>query len=116
MPQRFLTMENGKQEVQHSLTLGRAWRRLPEDMSQRGTFKRTYGNHQRVELTHAVQNLGGKGSQDKGESSHYPSHRRTTEPDRASSDSFRHTRSKPTRLPSSFTPFRNQNISGQESP
>ncbi|MBW0493892.1 hypothetical protein O181_033607 [Austropuccinia psidii MF-1] len=56
------------------------------------------------------------GKQDKGKSSHYPSYRRTTDPDRAYSDSFRLTRSRPNKLSSGFTPFRNQQISGQESP
>ncbi|MBW0522221.1 hypothetical protein O181_061936 [Austropuccinia psidii MF-1] len=39
-----------------------------------------------------------------------------TEPDRAYSDSFMITRSRPNQLSSGFTPFRNQQISGQESP
>ncbi|MBW0489878.1 hypothetical protein O181_029593 [Austropuccinia psidii MF-1] len=64
----------------------------------------------------AIQTPGGKGNQDKGESSHYPSYRRTTDPDRAYSDSFRLTRSRPNQLSSGFTLFRNQQISGQESP
>ncbi|MBW0487899.1 hypothetical protein O181_027614 [Austropuccinia psidii MF-1] len=51
-----------------------------------------------------------------GESSHYSSYRRTDDPDRAYSDSFRLTRSRPNQLSSGFTPFRNQQISGQESP
>ncbi|MBW0474497.1 hypothetical protein O181_014212 [Austropuccinia psidii MF-1] len=51
-----------------------------------------------------------------GESSHYPSYRRTADTDRAYSDSFRLTRSRPNQLSSGFTPFRNQHISGQESP
>ncbi|MBW0563577.1 hypothetical protein O181_103292 [Austropuccinia psidii MF-1] len=38
------------------------------------------------------------------------------DPDRAYSDSFRLTRSRPNQLSSGFTPFRNQQISGQESP
>ncbi|MBW0569056.1 hypothetical protein O181_108771 [Austropuccinia psidii MF-1] len=42
--------------------------------------------------------------------------KRTTEPDKAYSDSFRLTRSRPNQLSSGFTPFRNQQISGQESP
>ncbi|MBW0527314.1 hypothetical protein O181_067029 [Austropuccinia psidii MF-1] len=37
-------------------------------------------------------------------------------PDRAYSDSFRLTRRRPNQLSSGFTPFRNQQISGQESP
>ncbi|MBW0545486.1 hypothetical protein O181_085201 [Austropuccinia psidii MF-1] len=59
---------------------------------------------------------GGEGKQDKLESRHYPSYRKTTDPDRAYSDSFRLTRSRPNQLSSGFTPFRNQQISGQESP
>ncbi|MBW0541705.1 hypothetical protein O181_081420 [Austropuccinia psidii MF-1] len=64
----------------------------------------------------AVQTPGGEGKQDKGESSHYPSYRRKPDPDRAYSDSFRLTRSRPNQLSSGFKPFRNQQISGQESP
>ncbi|MBW0482510.1 hypothetical protein O181_022225 [Austropuccinia psidii MF-1] len=64
----------------------------------------------------AVQTPGGEGKQDKGESSHYPSYRRITDPNRAYSDSFKLTRSRPNQLSSFFTPFRNQHISGQESP
>ncbi|MBW0507900.1 hypothetical protein O181_047615 [Austropuccinia psidii MF-1] len=64
----------------------------------------------------ADQNPGEKGSQNKGESSHYPSHRRTTEPDRAYSYSFTLTSSKPTRPPSGFTPLGNQKIGYQELP
>ncbi|MBW0501204.1 hypothetical protein O181_040919 [Austropuccinia psidii MF-1] len=55
-------------------------------------------------------------TQDNGESSHYPSYRRETHPDREYSDSLRVTRSRPNQLASGFTPFRNQQISGQESP
>ncbi|MBW0524922.1 hypothetical protein O181_064637 [Austropuccinia psidii MF-1] len=51
-----------------------------------------------------------------GESSHYPSYRRKTYPGRAYSDSFRLTRSRHNQLFSGFTPFRNQQISGPESP
>ncbi|MBW0570683.1 hypothetical protein O181_110398 [Austropuccinia psidii MF-1] len=64
----------------------------------------------------AVQTPGGKGTEDKGESSHYPSYRRTVNPDRAYSDSFRLTRRRPNQLSSDFTLFRNQQISAQESP
>ncbi|MBW0490859.1 hypothetical protein O181_030574 [Austropuccinia psidii MF-1] len=81
-------MEHGQQKLQPSFTLGRPGSMLPE----------------------------GKSSQDKGESSHYPSYRRTTEPERAYSDSFRLTRSRPNQLSSGFTPFRHQQFSGQESP
>ncbi|MBW0556047.1 hypothetical protein O181_095762 [Austropuccinia psidii MF-1] len=69
-----------------------------------------------MEYQWAVQTPGGEGNQDKGKSSHYPSYRRTIEPDRAYSDSFRLTRSRPTQLSSGFTPFRKQQISGQDSP
>ncbi|MBW0587729.1 hypothetical protein O181_127444 [Austropuccinia psidii MF-1] len=85
-------------------------------MSQRDTLQRTYGNHQRMESHQEVQTPGGEGNQDKGESSHYPSYRRTAELDRAYSDSFRLTKSRPKKLSSGFTPFRHQHISGQESP
>ncbi|MBW0557968.1 hypothetical protein O181_097683 [Austropuccinia psidii MF-1] len=109
-------MEHGQKKVQPSIPPGRNWSKLPEDMSQRDRLQRTYGNHQRLEPKQAVQNSGGEGNQDKGESSHYPSYRRTADPDRAYSDSFRLTRSRPKKLSSSFTPFRNQQISGEESP
>ncbi|MBW0549742.1 hypothetical protein O181_089457 [Austropuccinia psidii MF-1] len=45
-----------------------------------------------------------------------PTRKRTADPDRAYADSFRLTRSRPNQLPNGFTPFRNQKISGQESP
>ncbi|MBW0516923.1 hypothetical protein O181_056638 [Austropuccinia psidii MF-1] len=109
-------MEHGKQEVQPGISLGRAWSKFPEDLSQRDRLQRPYDNHQRLESHQVVQTPGGEGKQDKGESSHYPSYRRTTDPDRAHSDSFRLTRSRPNQLSSGFTPFRNQQISGQESP
>ncbi|MBW0480291.1 hypothetical protein O181_020006 [Austropuccinia psidii MF-1] len=69
-----------------------------------------------MESQQAVQNPGGECSQDKGKSSHYPSYRRTIEPESAYSDSFRITISRPTQLSSGFKPFRKQHISGQESP
>ncbi|MBW0500095.1 hypothetical protein O181_039810 [Austropuccinia psidii MF-1] len=84
---------------------------IPKDISQR-----PYGNNKRLELQPEVQTAGGKGRQDKGQSSHYTSCRRRTEPGRVYSDSFRITRSKPIRISSFFTPFRYQKISGQESP
>ncbi|MBW0529637.1 hypothetical protein O181_069352 [Austropuccinia psidii MF-1] len=90
--------------------------KLPEDLSQRDKVQRAYGNHQRLESHQAVQTPLGEGKQDKGESSHYPSYRRTADPDRAYSDSFRLTRSRPNHISSGFKPFRNQQISGQESP
>ncbi|MBW0517102.1 hypothetical protein O181_056817 [Austropuccinia psidii MF-1] len=89
---------------------------MPEDLSQRDILQRPYDNHQRLESHQAVQALGGEGKQDKGESSNYPSYRRTADPDRAYSDSFRLTRSRPNHLSSGLTPFRNQQISGRESP
>ncbi|MBW0488072.1 hypothetical protein O181_027787 [Austropuccinia psidii MF-1] len=69
-----------------------------------------------MESQQAVQTPGGEGKRDKGESSHYPSYRRTAEPDRTYSDSSTLTRSIPTQHPSGFTPFRHQQISGQASP
>ncbi|MBW0549081.1 hypothetical protein O181_088796 [Austropuccinia psidii MF-1] len=89
-------MENGKQEVQSSFTLGRTGSMVPESMSQRETLQIYHGNHQRMESQQAVQTPGGKGSQDKGESSHYPSYRRQAEPEIAYSGSFMLTRSRPT--------------------
>ncbi|MBW0588163.1 hypothetical protein O181_127878 [Austropuccinia psidii MF-1] len=68
-----------------------------------------------LESYRAVQTTGGKGTEDKGEPSHYPSYRRTINPDRAYSDSFRRTRSRPNQLSRGFTPFRNKQTSGQES-
>ncbi|MBW0489063.1 hypothetical protein O181_028778 [Austropuccinia psidii MF-1] len=41
-------MEHGQQEVQPSIPLGRAWGKMPEDMSQRDLIQRPYGNHQRL--------------------------------------------------------------------
>ncbi|MBW0557587.1 hypothetical protein O181_097302 [Austropuccinia psidii MF-1] len=114
--QRFVSMEHGQQEVHPSNSLGRTWRKFPEDLSQRDRLQGPYGNHQRLESYQAVQTPGGKGNQDKGESSHYPSYRRKNDPDRAYTDSFRLTRSRPNQLCSGFTPFRNQQISGQELP
>ncbi|MBW0461697.1 hypothetical protein O181_001412 [Austropuccinia psidii MF-1] len=54
-----------------------------------------------MESPQAIQTPGGEGNQYKGTSSHYPSYRRIIEPDRAYSDSFRLTRSRPTQLSSS---------------
>ncbi|MBW0503201.1 hypothetical protein O181_042916 [Austropuccinia psidii MF-1] len=108
-------MEHGQQEVQPGIPVGRTWSKLPEDLSQTDRFKRPYGNNQRLESHQAVQTSGGERKQDKGESSHYPSYRRATDPNRAYSDSFKLSRSRPNQLSSGFTPFRNQHISGQES-
>ncbi|MBW0511877.1 hypothetical protein O181_051592 [Austropuccinia psidii MF-1] len=68
----------------------------------------------RLESYQEVHTPGGEGNQDNGESSHYPSYRTTADLDRAYSDSFRLTRSRPKPLSSGFTPFRNQQISSQE--
>ncbi|MBW0478054.1 hypothetical protein O181_017769 [Austropuccinia psidii MF-1] len=91
-------MEHVQQEVQPGISLGKTWRKLPEDLSQRDRIQRPYGNHQRLESNQAVQTLVVEGKQDKGESSHYPSYRRTTDPARAYSDSFRLTRSRKKQL------------------
>ncbi|MBW0464314.1 hypothetical protein O181_004029 [Austropuccinia psidii MF-1] len=107
-------MEHGQQEVQPTIPLRRTWSKLPEYMYQGYLLQRPYGNHQRMESHKEVQTPGGEGNEDKGESSHYPGYRRTAEPDRAYSDSFRLTRSRPPQLSSGLTPFRNQKISGQE--
>ncbi|MBW0471147.1 hypothetical protein O181_010862 [Austropuccinia psidii MF-1] len=115
-PQRPFSMENRQQEVQPSIPLGRTWSNFPEAMSQRDRIPRPYGNHQRLEPHQAVQTPRRDSNQDKGESSHYPSYRRTAAPDRAYKESFRLTRSRPNQLSSGFTPFRNQQISDQESP
>ncbi|MBW0495712.1 hypothetical protein O181_035427 [Austropuccinia psidii MF-1] len=81
-PQRFISVEHGKQEVQASISLGRTWSKFPEDLSQRDRLQGPYGNNQRLESYQAVQTPVGKGKQDKGELSHYPSYRRTANPDR----------------------------------
>ncbi|MBW0465332.1 hypothetical protein O181_005047 [Austropuccinia psidii MF-1] len=109
-------MENGQQEVQPGITLGRTWSKFPEDLSQRDLLQRPYGNHQGLESHQTFQTPVGEGKLDKGKSSHYPSYRRTTDPDRAYADSFRLTRSRPNQHSSGFAPFMNQQISGQESP
>ncbi|MBW0497095.1 hypothetical protein O181_036810 [Austropuccinia psidii MF-1] len=69
-----------------------------------------------LESHQEIQTSGGDGNQHKGESSHYTSYRRTDDTDRAYSDSFRLTSSRPNHRSSSFTPFRKQQISGQELP
>ncbi|MBW0517339.1 hypothetical protein O181_057054 [Austropuccinia psidii MF-1] len=109
-------MEHGQKKVQPGKSLGRTWRKLPEYLSQRDRLQRSYGNNQRLESHQEVQTPGGEGKQDNGESRHHLSYRRTAYPERAYSDSFRITRSRPNHLSSGFTPFRNQQISGQESP
>ncbi|MBW0580264.1 hypothetical protein O181_119979 [Austropuccinia psidii MF-1] len=110
-PQRFISMEHGQKEVQPGISLGRTWSKLPEDLSQRDRLQIPYNNDKRLGSHQEVQTPEGK-----GKSSHYPSYRRTNDPDRAYSDSFRLTRCRPNQLSSGFTPFRNQDISGKESP
>ncbi|MBW0579852.1 hypothetical protein O181_119567, partial [Austropuccinia psidii MF-1] len=83
---------------------------------ERDRLQGPYGNHQRLESYQEVQTPGGKGTEDKGESSYYPSYRITANPDRAYANSFRLTRSRPNQLSSGSAPFRNQQISDQESP
>ncbi|MBW0474640.1 hypothetical protein O181_014355 [Austropuccinia psidii MF-1] len=107
-------MENGQQEVQPSIPLLRTWSKFAEDISWRDTLQIPYGNHQRLKTHQEVQTPGGEGKQDKGGLSHYPSYRRTAEPDRTYSDSFRLT-SRPNQISSGLTLFRDQQISGQES-
>ncbi|MBW0492779.1 hypothetical protein O181_032494 [Austropuccinia psidii MF-1] len=87
-PQSPFSIDHGQKEVQPSITLGRICSNLPKDMSQRDRLQRPFGNHQR----------------------------RTADPDRAYSDSFRLTRSRPNQLSSGFTSFRHHQISGKESP
>ncbi|MBW0552609.1 hypothetical protein O181_092324 [Austropuccinia psidii MF-1] len=72
-PQSSIPMEHGQQEVQPNITLGRTWRKFPEDILQR-----FYGHFQSMEYKQAVQTPGGEGNQDKGKSSHYSRYRRTT--------------------------------------
>ncbi|MBW0514565.1 hypothetical protein O181_054280 [Austropuccinia psidii MF-1] len=93
-PQRFISMEHQQQEVKPGISLGITWSKLPEYLSQQDRLQRPYGNHQRLESHQAVQTPG----------------------DRAHSYSFRLTRRRPNCLPCGFTPFRNQPISGEESP
>ncbi|MBW0505078.1 hypothetical protein O181_044793 [Austropuccinia psidii MF-1] len=104
-PQRFISMEHGQQEVQPGIPLGRTWSKLQEDISQRDILHRSHGNHQRMESQQEFQTPGCEGNQEKGESSHYPSYRRTADPDRAYLDSFRLTRRRPNQLASGFTLF-----------
>ncbi|MBW0563477.1 hypothetical protein O181_103192 [Austropuccinia psidii MF-1] len=115
-PQRFISMVHGQQDVQPGIPLGRTWSKLAEEMSQRDRLQRPYGNYKRLESHQEVQSPGGEGKQRKQESIHYPRYRRTADPDRAYSDSFRLTRRRPNQLSSGFIPFRNQQISGQQSP
>ncbi|MBW0491205.1 hypothetical protein O181_030920 [Austropuccinia psidii MF-1] len=110
-PQRFIPMEHVKQEVQPGIPLGRTWRKLPEDLSQRDRLQGPYVNNQSLESQQAVQTPGGEGKQEKVESSHYPSYRRTADQDMAYSDSFRLTSSRPNQLSTGFEKTR---IQGQK--
>ncbi|MBW0468999.1 hypothetical protein O181_008714 [Austropuccinia psidii MF-1] len=94
-------MEHGQQEVQPRPTLGRTWSKFPEDISQRESFKELMVITKGWNSTRKFRPL---------------EERATIEPDRASYDSFRLTRSRPTQILSGFTKFRHQQISGQESP
>ncbi|MBW0539814.1 hypothetical protein O181_079529 [Austropuccinia psidii MF-1] len=58
-PQRFISTKHGQKEV----------------------LQGPYCNHQRLESYAEVQTPGGKGTEDKGESRHYPSYKRTANPD-----------------------------------
>ncbi|MBW0527101.1 hypothetical protein O181_066816 [Austropuccinia psidii MF-1] len=64
-PQRSFPMENGQQEVQPRIPLRRTWRNIPDEMSQRDTLQRHYGNHQRKESHQAVQTPGGERNQER---------------------------------------------------
>ncbi|MBW0525469.1 hypothetical protein O181_065184 [Austropuccinia psidii MF-1] len=48
IPQKFISMEHGQQEVQPSISLGRTWSKLPEDLSQRDRLQGPYGNQIKV--------------------------------------------------------------------
>ncbi|MBW0494749.1 hypothetical protein O181_034464 [Austropuccinia psidii MF-1] len=115
-PQRPFSMEHELQQVQPGIILDRNWRKLKEDLSQRDRLQGPYGNHQGLESHQYVQTPGCEGKHNKGKSSHYPSYRRPIDPDRKYSDSWRLTSSRSNPLSSGFTPFRNQQISVQESP
>ncbi|MBW0527493.1 hypothetical protein O181_067208 [Austropuccinia psidii MF-1] len=50
-------MEHEQKEVQTSIPLGGTWSKFPEDMSQRDTLQRPYGNHQRMESHQEAEGL-----------------------------------------------------------
>ncbi|MBW0488203.1 hypothetical protein O181_027918 [Austropuccinia psidii MF-1] len=85
-------------------------------MSQRDQIHRSDCDLKSLESHQAVQTSGGEGNQDKGESSHYSSYKRTDDPDREYSDCCRLKRSRPNQLSSGFKLFKNQQMSGQDSP
>ncbi|MBW0552549.1 hypothetical protein O181_092264 [Austropuccinia psidii MF-1] len=45
-PQRCISMEDGQEEVQPGIPLGRTWSKFSEDLSQRDRIQRPYGNDQ----------------------------------------------------------------------
>ncbi|MBW0465148.1 hypothetical protein O181_004863 [Austropuccinia psidii MF-1] len=61
-PERRISMEHGQKQVQPSFTLGRTWRKLPEDMSQRESLQNSYFTHQRMESQQAFKTPGGEGN------------------------------------------------------
>ncbi|MBW0539884.1 hypothetical protein O181_079599 [Austropuccinia psidii MF-1] len=84
--QRTSPMENGRQRIQPRVPLQRTCRKYSENFPQRGILQRTY-------------------------------HRKEMEPEITYSDPLRLMRTgNPTRLPSGFTPLKNQQLSDQESP
>ncbi|MBW0477335.1 hypothetical protein O181_017050 [Austropuccinia psidii MF-1] len=109
----FRTRRPGRGHLEHS----GGWQDTEENPTHSAiNFPIQQKPQTRIESHKAVQTPGEEGNQDKGESSNYTSYRRTAEPDRAYSDSFRITWSRPTQLYSGFTPSRHQQISDQESP
>ncbi|MBW0530314.1 hypothetical protein O181_070029 [Austropuccinia psidii MF-1] len=91
-PFKDTPIEHGKKEVQHRITMGRTWSKLPEDMSQRDTLQRPDENNQRLESQQKGQAPSGKDSQEKGKLSQYPGYRRAIELERAYYYFFRLTR------------------------
>ncbi|MBW0468268.1 hypothetical protein O181_007983 [Austropuccinia psidii MF-1] len=87
---------------------------LTEDISQIDIFQGRYGNQQRLESHQEVQIVRGTGSQDKGESGQNTGYRKEMEPERVNSESFRITRSRPTKFSSGFKPLIIQKLGGQE--
>ncbi|MBW0587857.1 hypothetical protein O181_127572 [Austropuccinia psidii MF-1] len=61
-PQRFISMENGQQEVQPGNSLGRTWSKFPEDLSQRDRLQGPYGNYQHWNPTRQFRLLEARGT------------------------------------------------------
>ncbi|MBW0514727.1 hypothetical protein O181_054442 [Austropuccinia psidii MF-1] len=109
-------MEHGQQELQPIFTLGGTESMLPEGMSQRYTLQRSYGNYKRMKSKQAVQSPRGRAARIR-------ENQATTQAIEEHLNQKEHTLipsgsqgvDKP-QLSSGFTPFRNQKISGQESP